>query len=185
MKFKTMALLAGSIIAAFSGFAAESDSIVNSRIDSNLLEFNVEARLDAQLVDTDGHTDDTKTGFVGKYIAVNANGTIIDGLTYTWRQRFSRTPHDDNFWDQTDILGLDYKMDKFDFGAGKQVVMIGGYEYNRAPIDLMCPNLFVTNVACYQFGVSAGYQINPDHHIGFQISQSLFATPADLSLIHI
>lgn len=162
-------------------FCAPADSL--SQADSEkVLALNVEARLDGQYVETMGKTDQSETGFMGKYIALKAQGAITEGLRYTWRQRFSRTPKDHTFWDQTDILDLTYTKGKIDVGAGKQVVMIGGYEYNRAPINLMCPNLFVANVACYQFGVSAGYQITPHDHLGFQICQSLFATSDDRNL---
>lgn len=150
--------------------------------DEHLLNFNVEARMDWQQVMTDSHTVDSKSGFYGKYIAFKAQGTIMPGLSYTWRQRFSRPLKDGSFWDQTDILDLSYQMGKWDFGAGKQVVAIGGYEYDRAPINLMCPNLFVTNVACYQFGVSAGYQLTAHDHLKAQISQSIFSTAENRNL---
>lgn len=150
--------------------------------DEKILVLNLEARLDGQYLDKKGEIDESQTGFMGKYIALKAQGTITKGLSYTWRQRFSRTPKDNTFWDQTDILDLTYKTGIFDVGAGKQVVMIGGYEYDRAPINLMCPNLFVTNVACYQFGVSAGFQVSKHDHIGIQVSQSIFATASDRNL---
>lgn len=170
------------ILTAVSAFGEPADSISNNNDGESLLAFNVEARLDGQYLQKEGKTDQSQTGFMGKYIAIKAQGTITEGLSYTWRQRFSRTPKDHTFWDQTDILDLTYKTGNFDVGAGKQVVMIGGYEYNRAPIDLMCPNLFVTNVACYQFGVSGGYQLTSNDHIGLQVSQSLFATSEDRNL---
>ncbi len=174
--------MAIGILSIFKAYSAPADSIQHNADGENLLAFNVEARLDGQYVSDADKTNHSQTGFMGKYIAMKAQGTIIDGLSYTWRQRFSRTPKDGSFWDQTDILSLCYQKDKWDVGAGKQVVMIGGYEYDRAPINLMCPNLFVTNVACYQFGVSGGYQITPHDHLAFQVSQSIFATAANRDL---
>lgn len=170
------------MISSLNGFAMTSDSIQQKGDASHLISFDAEARLDWQYVGYHGDMDRSKTGFIGKYIALKAHGRLTEGLTYTWRQRFSRTPKDNTFWDQTDILDINYKTGKFDFGAGKQVVLIGGYEYDRAPINLMCPNLFVTNVACYQFGVSAGIQLSPYDHLAFQVSQSLFATDKDRNL---
>lgn len=179
---KKLAAAACILVASIEGYAAPSDSIQNNADEEKLLAFNVEARLDGQYVQYNGDMDHSQTGFMGKYIALKAQGTIADGLSYTWRQRFSRTPKDNTFWDQTDILALTYQKGKFDVGAGKQVVLIGGYEYDRAPINLMCPNLFVTNVACYQFGVSAGVQLSSHDHLAFQVSQSIFATAADRDL---
>lgn len=182
IKTRIVAALAIGILSIFKAYSAPADSEQYNADGENLLVFNVEARLDGQYVSDAGKTNHSQTGFMGKYIALKAQGTIIDGLSYTWRQRFSRTPKDGSFWDQTDILALSYQKDKWDIGAGKQVVMIGGYEYDRAPINLMCPNLFVTNVACYQFGVSGGYQITPHDHLAFQVSQSIFATATDRDL---
>ncbi len=166
-------------LATFTATAEESQ---HDEAGDHLISLDLDARMDWQLVDRDGKIDNSQTGFIGKYIALKAHGQLMDGLTYTWRQRFSRTPKDASFWDQTDILDLNYKFDKFDVGAGKQVVLIGGYEYDRAPINLMCPNLFVANVACYQYGVSAGYQLNTDNHLAFQISQSIFSSAAARNL---
>ncbi len=182
MDFKRMAAAAIAALNIISVVAQTSDSVASDSSEENLIAFNLEARLDVQYVEDEGKTRQSQTGFMGKYIALKAQGTLAKGLSYTWRQRFSRTPKDHTFWDQTDILELAYQTGKFDVGAGKQVVMIGGYEYNRPPIDLMCPNLFVANVACYQFGVSGGYQVSAHDHIGLQISQSLFATSADRNL---
>lgn len=174
-----MACILPSFISCFAS-SVESDR--DSDDGEKVLGLNVEARLDYQYVSDQGETNRSQSGFMGKYIALKAQGTLTEGLSYVWRQRFSRTPKDNTFWDQTDVLNLSYQTGKFDVGAGKQVVMIGGYEYDRAPIDLMCPNLFVANVACYQFGVSAGYQVTPHDHLGFQVSQSIFATAADRGL---
>ena len=162
--------------------AVTSDAIPQKETEDHIVSLDLEARLDWQMDLHKGKLDRAQTGFIGKYIALKAHGELTEGLTYTWRQRFSRTPKDHTFWDQTDILDLNYKFGRFDIGAGKQVVLIGGYEYDRAPINLMCPNLFVANVACYQFGVSGGYQLTANDHLAFQISQSLFATPQDRNL---
>lgn len=182
MKLIRLAVIAAGILSSISSYAAAPDSIWHDTDADHLLSLDADARLDWQLADRSGKTDRSQTGFMGKYIALKAHGSLTEGLTYTWRQRFSRTPKDASFWDQTDILDLDYRIGKWNVGAGKQVVMIGGYEYNRAPIDLMCPNLFVTNVACYQYGVSGGYQLTDNDHLSFQITQSLFANPEDRNL---
>lgn len=182
MKFKRIASFIVMTATVFASFATTSDSIQDKGAEDHLISLDLEARLDWQMVNHRKNLDDSETGFIGKYIALKAHGELTEGLTYTWRQRFSRTPKDQTFWDQTDILDINYKFGRFDVGAGKQVVLIGGYEYDRAPINLMCPNLFVTNVACYQFGVSGGCRITPNDHLALQVSQSLFATPEDRNL---
>lgn len=182
MKIKRIAVLGAMIFLTLAAYSTTSDDIQQKEADDHLISLDLDARLDWQLVDHKKRIDDSQTGFIGKYIALRAHGQLTEGLTYTWRQRFSRTPKDQTFWDQTDILDLNYKFGRFDVGAGKQVVLIGGYEYDRAPINLMCPNLFVTNVACYQFGVSGGYQVSPNDHLAIQVSQSIFATAKERNL---
>lgn len=179
MILKKIAALAAMVTLTFSSVASQE---TERQEEEHLISLDLDARLDWQLVKHQSKLDNSQTGFIGKYIALKAHGQLTEGLTYTWRQRFSRTPKDHTFWDQTDILDLSYTHGRFDVGAGKQVVLIGGYEYDRAPINLMCPNLFVTNVACYQFGVSAGYQLTPEDHLAFQIAQSIFATPEERNL---
>ena len=179
MILKKIAALAAMVTLTFSSVASQE---TEPQAEEHLISLDLDARLDWQLVKQQGKLDNSQTGFIGKYIALKAHGQLMEGLTYTWRQRFSRTPKDHTFWDQTDILDLSYTRGRFDVGAGKQVVLIGGYEYDRPPINLMCPNLFVTNVACYQFGVSAGYQLTPEDHLAFQIAQSIFATPEQRNL---
>lgn len=181
MKLIKTAAAAVMMTVALSSYASPEDT-QHHEPEDHLISLDLEARLDWQMVDHRKKLDNSQTGFIGKYIALKAHGELTEGLTYTWRQRFSRTPKDNTFWDQTDILDINYKFGRFDVGAGKQVVLIGGYEYDRAPINLMCPNLFVTNVACYQFGVSGGCQITEGDHLAFQVSQSLFATPQDRNL---
>lgn len=181
MKLMRIAAVAASIATMLTAYAAEADG-AGQKAEDHLVSFDLEARLDWQMVDHNEVFDRSESGFMGKYIALKAHGELTKGLTYTWRQRFSRTPKDQTFWDQTDILDINYQYDKFDFGAGKQVVLVGGYEYDRAPINLMCPNLFVANVACYQYGASIGYQLSRHDHLAFQVAQSFFATPADRNL---
>lgn len=181
MKLSKTVVAALTALSLTSMTAAAEDSQHHDDED-HIISLDLDARLDWQVVRQKDKLDNSQTGFIGKYIALKAHGQLMDGLTYTWRQRFSRTPKDHTFWDQTDILDINYKYEKFDFGAGKQIVLIGGYEYDRAPINLMCPNLFVSNVACYQFGVSAGYKLTSNDHLAFQVSQSIFATAANRNL---
>lgn len=174
--------MAATAFLSIASYASTSDSNFQNEQEDHVISLDLDARLDWQAVTNKGRLNRSQTGFLGKYIALKAHGQLAEGLTYTWRQRFSRTPKDNTFWDQTDILDLSYKFDRFEVGAGKQIVLIGGYEYDRAPINLMCPNLFVANVACYQFGVSGGVRISPYDHLYVQVAQSIFANPQDRNL---
>jgi hypothetical protein len=89
------------------------------------------------------------------------NGKINDHWSYSYRQRLNKAHADQSFFDATDWLHLTYKLnDNWSFNGGKQVVGIGGYEYDRAPIDLYFCSEYWNNIGCYQFGVSATYTTN-------------------------
>lgn len=168
-------LLAGAAISALPLFASESKH--PDEVNDELLRFNTEARIDFQWDDIDGHTDNSQTGFKARYLVFQADGRIVPGLTYSWRQRLNRAHKDEGFFDATDWIYLNYDLKKWHFQAGKEVVAIGGWEYDRAPINLFGCSLFWNNIPCYELGVSAGYDITANDRLTAQITQSPFFTP--------
>lgn len=164
-------------LSAFALYASDaapaSHSQDNSKpLESEILRLDVEARLDYQWVTNDGHTDDSRSGFEGKYLVMRIDGMIMPGLTYSWRQRFNKNT---SLFEATDWVYLDYAVNRWNFQAGKEVVAIGGYEYDRAPIDLYGCSVFWNNIPCYAFGVAAGYGISENDRLSFQVTESPFA----------
>ena len=174
------ALLTAMLAAAVSPAAYaqnlddEPESQRSSQLQSEILRLDVEARADWQLNSRDGHTDKGDSGFEGKYLIIRADGQIIDGLTYSWRQRLNKKHGDSNFFDATDWVYLNYKTGGWNFQAGKQVVAIGGYEYDRSPVDLYGCSVFWNNIPCYDFGVAVGYDITGNDRLTAQVTQSPF-----------
>jgi hypothetical protein len=79
----------------------------------------------------------SNSGFRGKYLNVLLSGDIGKHWSYSYRQRLNKAHANQSFFDATDWIHLTYTLNKhWSFNAGKQVVGIGGYEYDRAPIDL-------------------------------------------------
>lgn len=142
-------------------------------IQSEFLRLDVEARVDYGHVSYDGHTSDSQTGFDGRYILLRADGRIADGWTYSWRQRFNKNY--ENF-KGTDWLYVDYTYRRWNFNGGKEVVAIGGYEYDRVPTDVYGYSVFWSNIACFQYGASVGYAVSQRDRLTVQVSQSPFAT---------
>lgn len=134
------------------------------------------ARVDWQQTAYDGHTDDSRTGFRGKYIMLRADGQIAPGLTYSWRQRLNSTLATAAFFDATDWIYLNYAVKGWNLQAGKEVVAIGGFEYDRHPADLYATSLFWNNVYCYQLGVSVGYHVTRNDLLTLQAVQSPYRT---------
>ena len=134
-----------------------------------LLKFQAEARLDYQRDWNDGKTVKDNSGFEGKYINIQADGNITDALSYSWRQRLNKPHKDASFFDATDWIYLNYDFGRWSVAGGKQVVAIGGWEYDRAPIDLYGCSVFWNNIPCYEIGASVSFR----------------PSASDLSLIHI
>jgi hypothetical protein len=137
-----------------------------------LISLSADARVDYQPVSWDGTTASDNTGFEGKYFMFRVDGEIIPGLTYSWRQRLNKMHTDGNFFDATDWVYLDWRYKDFSFQAGKQIVAIGGWEYDRNPIDLYGTSVFWQNIGCYQLGASAGYHFSDRDFLMAQVTQS-------------
>lgn len=106
------------------------------------------------------------SGIHGRYLNLMVNGEILPGLTYDWRQRLNKFGEcaSDVFY-ATDWLYLNYQPIKnLSVQAGKQVVQMGGYEYDAAPINVFIASMFWDHFACYQFGASATYHSNNGKH---------------------
>ena len=129
--------------------------------ESKLLDLKAEVRMDYQREYLDGDAVKSNSGFEGKYLNIMLNGTINEHFSYSYRQRLNKAHKDASFFDATDWVYLTYTADEhWSFSGGKQVVGIGGYEYDRAPIDLYFCSEYWNNIGCYQFGVSATYAAN-------------------------
>jgi hypothetical protein len=164
MKTKLFALL-GLLI--WSGASAES-------VDPSV-SLSTDVRVDYQREMTDGHTDDANTGFKGKYLNFRLDGQFNEHFSFSYRQRMNKFSSDATFFDATDWVYLQYRPDAhWQIAAGKQVVGIGGFEYDRAPIDIYRASEFWNNVACYQMGASVGYNLTPHDLLSFQVCESPF-----------
>ncbi len=158
--------------------SAPPDSIEKPTV----LKLGIEARVDFQYDRQENHTVNSETGFKGKYLMVRADGQIVKGLTYSWRQRFNVQHLDRSFFDATDWLYLNYEIAGLNFQAGKEIVAIGGFEYDRAPFDLYSCSVFWNNIPCYALGVSAAYDLSPSDRLTFQVTQSPFFTKANSNM---
>lgn len=145
--------------------------------EQNLLNLKLEARGDYQREYFDGDAVDDNCGFKGKFLNVRADGEIGKGFLYSWRQRLNKEHSDDSFFDATDWLYLAYKTGNWEFSAGKQVVAVGGFEYDTAPIDLYYCSEWWYNLPCYKWGGTVSYSFGNDARndkFSFQLCESPF-----------
>ena len=136
----------------------------------------LETRADYQRDYLDGKLVDDNTGFKGKYLNIKLTGNITDDISYVFEQRLNKMHANTNFFDATDFIYLNWQAtDNLSLSAGKQVVAIGGFEYDRAPINLYFFSEFWNNIGCYQWGASATYSFNQDRdNLLFQFCESPF-----------
>lgn len=125
--------------------------------ESEIVNLQFEVRADYMQEHQNGSKIHENSGFKGKYLNIRMDGNITEGLSYSFRHRLNRLNSDESFFNATDWITLNYTHSNWGFSAGKQVVAIGGYEYDRAPIDLYFCSEYWNNIACYQFGVSSSY----------------------------
>lgn len=153
---------------------------VNASAQDNF-NLQVETRIDYKSDYLNGHHTPAASGFKGQYLNVIMTGNIGEHFSYGYRQRLNKAHADQSFFDATDWLYLTYSpTENWQFAAGKQVVGIGGYEYDRAPIDLYFCSEFWNNIACYQLGASVTYTTKSQNDkLMFQACQSPFRANAD------
>lgn len=142
--------------------------------DEKILNLRVEARLDWRGDWLDSDNIKANTGFAARYLNLRLDGNITENLSYSWRQRFNKPHKDASFFDATDWIYLNYNLHNWSFSGGKEVVAIGGWEYDRAPIDLYGCSVFWNNIPCYEIGVTAGLKVSPGDKLSFQFCQSPF-----------
>jgi len=141
-----------------------------------LFKFQAEARLDYQRDWQDGNTVKDNTGFEGKYLNFRIDGNITDALSYSWRQRLNKPHKDASFFDATDWIYVNYDFGRWSLAGGKQVVAIGGWEYDRAPIDLYGCSVFWNNIPCYAIGASMSFRPTSSDRLTLQFCESPFHT---------
>ena len=111
----------------------------------------------------------------GDYLNLHLLGHITPKIDYRIRQRLNKKVFDErNMFNATDFMYLNWQAtDRWSFMAGKQTVLIGGYEYDAAPIDVYYYSQFCSNIyQCFTFGVSANYQFIPGQSLIAQVCNS-------------
>lgn len=166
---KHFTTLCGIIAFLFVGNMATAQE--NPRVN-----LRIEARGDLQLETFGSDVMPGNTGFRGKQLNLRLNGNINDSWSYAYRQRMGKPNSDASYFDAVDHLNLTYTVGGLSLTGGKQTVAVGGYEYDRAPIDFYFGSEYWYNMACYQWGVNAKYNFGTENNdaLMLQVVQSSF-----------
>lgn len=175
---RTLFLLVITFACVIGVSGADADTLSAGRVykyQGPMVErFSVETRMGWLMQRADGVTDDSRTGFRGEYINMYLFARLYKGLSFRWRQRLNIT-NERNFWDSTDFLMMQYDFNRhWQVAAGKQVVAIGGYEYDRPAIDLYYNTEYWNNIPCFQLGASVAYTFDSGDRLMLQFSNSPF-----------
>ncbi|MBQ9310020.1 MAG: hypothetical protein IJ222_04065 [Bacteroidales bacterium] len=121
---------------------------------------------------------------IGDQFNLHILGNISPTIDYRIRHSISKQQFDENnLFNGTDILYLNWQPNKhWSFLFGKYAVLIGGYEYDAAPIDVYFYSMFCGKIfQGFTFGGSASYHVNGNQTIVAQICNS----PLSLGLSNI
>lgn len=100
-------------------------------------------------------------------------GEILPGLSYTYIHRLNKVVSS-GFLESIDHLHLDWRATRwFGISGGKEVVALGGIEYDYAPIDIYYTSAFYSVVPCYQWGASLRFYPSESDQIQVQVAQSM------------
>ena len=118
-------------------------------------------------------------GFGGDGLYLNVDGKISKHFSYSLCQKlFSQHGEDDSVFDNTDWLTLSYDIGQFTFTAGKDVLMVGSFEYDAYDIDSYFDmnSMFYNSFSCYQWGAKAMWTNRSETtSLAFQITNSPFS----------
>ncbi len=162
------------------GITAQDADTTRKEKDFRITKLSIETRADFE-ANFDADFASTGLGFSGRYLNFNLDGQITPKLRYSYRQRLNVWEQGFvNFFKGTDWAQLTWQAHKnIAISGGKQVLMIGGWEYDLAPIDVFIPSEFWNTIPCYEMGVSAAFSDNErKHSVCLQVTNSPFAEKA-------
>lgn len=150
-------------------------SLISNAQAKPVSRLDLETRFDYNQEYLAGETVSDNSGFKGRYLNIRMEGYLSDHLSYSFRHRLNKPIKNSSLFEATDWVTLTYGLGNWSLSAGKQVVEIGGFEYDAAPIDLYFCSEYWNNIACYQFGISGAYTTDSKKDkLSFQFCQSPF-----------
>ena len=114
----------------------------------------------------------------GDHFNVHIHGHIADNLNYRVRHSLRKPVYDpQNMFNATDLLYLNWRAsERWSFLVGKYAVLIGGYEYDAAPIDVYFYSKFCNSIdQGFTFGGSSTYHFNASQAVVAQVCNSPLA----------
>lgn len=114
------------------------------------------------------------SNLAAEYLNIQMWGHITDNISYRVRQRLNVGIDKENRFSATDWMCLKWQATpKLTLYTGKTAILIGGYEYDSAPIDVYYYSQFCSNLKqCFGFSANAQYEVLPRQNVTLQICNS-------------
>lgn len=114
------------------------------------------------------------THFQGDYLNLHIMGHITDNISIRVRQRLNKKIDEKNPFNATDFLWLKWQINPhWSITAGKQAILLGGYEIDSPPIDVYYYGAFTNNMyQYYAFGATVTWTPAPGQNISLQFCPS-------------
>ena len=154
--------------------------VLTANAQDEILRLKMLTRVDYQREYINGGAIHDNSGFKGKYLMFAIDGKIDEHFSYAYRQRLNVGHSDMSFFDATDWARVVYTPDgQWEFSAGKDVVAVGGYEYDKNPVDVYAASEYWNNISPFQLAATVSYT-TPGRHSKFiaQCSQSIYRSNA-------
>lgn len=135
-------------------------------------EISVDTRMTFHQQNSEGGT--YSSHFQGDFFNFHIRGTLSESVSFRIRQRLNKGIDTANPFNATDFLYLHWApSEKFSFTAGKQAILIGGYEIDSPPIDVYYYGAFSSRLyQYYAFGAAVTYTPAVGQDIVFQFVPS-------------
>lgn len=121
--------------------------------------------------------------FQGDYLNFIVAGQLSDKITFKLRQRLNKDIEIQNPFKATDLLWVHWQPNShWGFTFGKQGILVGGYEFDSAPIEVYYYSEFCNNMhQYYAFGAAAHYTPAPGQTLSIQFCPSPISAPTQNS----
>jgi hypothetical protein len=119
-------------------------------------------------------------GFRFDQVIIDIAGEVTPKLSYKYLQRLNKVSPiftKENLPGSIDYAYLKYRFnERFSVTAGKQALTIGGFEYNKYPVEVYDYSGIINHVNCYLNGLQVAYTPLPSQEFTFQVVNNRWGT---------
>ncbi len=176
-----IALIAACFLGCLSGSSLFAQSNDEETPKSVNIALHVRPAYNAQFGGSPMEFEDA--GFKFEHVTIDIAGQVTPKLSYKYLQRLNKVSpifSKENLPSSIDYAYLRYNFnDQFSMVAGKQALSIGGFEYNKYPVDVYDYSGLTNLVTCYLTGVQAAFTPSGSQEFTFQILNNRTGTWRD------